>query len=104
MTEKQTLEKIGAEAIREFSLCWKLAWNDIRGPFNHPDHSPRIRSDLLREHAAIHGQRHLPKFGYEYLFEQGQHLFFTDVCVVFRKLDEFRHPHRPSTDRGEMLF
>ncbi len=75
ITEQQAVSIIGANGILAASNCWKLAWDDIRGPFNEPRHSNRIRSDLLREQAAIHGQDALPEFGLEYFFQEGQHMF-----------------------------
>src|SRR5580700_11925889 len=103
ITEDQLFDYIGADAIHAASTCWKKSWNEIRGPYNHPDHSPRIRSDLLREHAAIHGKRELIPFGFKYFFEEGQHLFVGKVCLVFRKLDDFQKPHKPTTQRGQRL-
>lgn len=95
ITDNQLPDYMVAESIEAASTCFKKAWDDIRGPFNHPDHCDRIRSDLLREHAAIHGKGALPAFGFRHLFDEGQHLFIAKVVLVFRIFDEFQHPYRP---------
>jgi hypothetical protein len=106
ISQKQAVSTIGASGIQACSTCWKRAWDDIRGPFNHPRHSNRIRSDLLREQAAIYGQDLLLEFGFNYFFQQGQHMFVMpeQICAIFRKLDEFHRPHPTDTTRGKQLF
>jgi hypothetical protein len=106
MTEQQALETIGAPILEAHSLSWKRAWDDIRGPFNHPDHTNRIRSDLLREHAAIAGRELLPPLGLNYIFDQGQHMFILPetACFIYKKLDEGQRIHRTDTDRCGLLL
>lgn len=106
MTEKQALQTIGVPIIQAFSDCWKKSWNDVRGPFHHPNYTSRIRSDLLREHAAIHGQNDLQDFGLKYLFDQGQHMFIlpNKALFIFKKLDDGQRPHKGETDRSDRLF
>jgi hypothetical protein len=103
ITEHQLFDYVGPDAIHVATNCWKKAWDEIRGPYNHPDHSQRIRSDLLREHAAIHGKRDLAPLGFRFLFDEGQFMFIGNACMVFRKLDDFQQPHRPTTGRGKKL-
>jgi hypothetical protein len=102
--ENQLFDYVEAEALEVASTCYKKAWDDIRGQFNHPDHSDRVRSDLLREHAAIHAKRALPAFGFKWVWDEGQHLFVSKVILVFRIFDEFQNPHRPATQRGRRLY
>lgn len=106
MTEKQALETIGAEVLQVCSLSWKNAWNDIRGQFNHPDHSNRIRSSLLQEHATIYGRQYLPSLGVNYVLDETQHMFVIPekACIIFKKLDEQRRAHKNDTDRCKALF
>lgn len=106
MTEQQALQQIGASVFQAISTSWKKAWDDIRGPFNHPDHGNRIRSSLLQEHASIYGRQLLPALGVNYVRDQTQHMFvLPDVaCIIFKKLDEGQRAHKNDTDRCDRLF
>lgn len=106
MTETQALQELGIQAIETAAANWRAAWNDIRGQFNHPDHSNRIRSSLLQEHAAIHGKKTLPDYGVRYVNDETQHMFIfpNKACIIYKKLDENRRPHSTDTDRGRKLL
>jgi hypothetical protein len=106
MTQNQAIEQIGAPIIEAFSDSWKNAWDDIRGQFNHPDHSNRIRSSLLQEHAAIHARQMLPLVGVNYMRDQTQHMFIMPdkACIIYKKLSEGRRASRNDTDRADRQF
>ena len=106
MTETEAINQLGVATLQHASSNWKAAWNDIRGPFNHPDHCNRIRSSLLQEHASIHGKRTLPGFGARYVNSETQHMFiFPNVaCVIYKKLDENRLAQQNDTKRCQRLF
>lgn len=108
MTDQTVREKFGAHVIPAISRSWKRAWDDIRGPFNHPGHDNRCRSILLQMQAVIHMRdQEAGPLGIKYMCDQTQHMFIApdgDACFIFKKLDENRQPHKNDTDRSKALY
>ena len=106
MTEEQAIEHVGIPALENASANWKVAWDEIRGQYNHPDFSNRIRSSLLQELAAIQGKKTFSQFGLKYLNDETQHMFIKPdkACIIYKKLDEHKRAQRNDTIRCEQLF